>query len=241
MNLLDAVGKAEQILDEERVAPTVRYTLAAPVINAAAPSSLALRERGTHPRTVQEHPEIFIFTSANFDLLCTLLDQVQEQDRNALLAASLSRISNKASYRHRPGDVLGAGQWRRCSSELPLVAEFVVRRGDKKPFITNLRNAGGSPGLTLLLLELEEMIALNFTLFADEEYAQLRAAMDDVKRTIAVLNKQPRPSSTLESNTVHHVCREVPLLCDSISEGCRKAKFLYLKGSLLPGMNLEIN
>jgi hypothetical protein len=137
--------------------------------------------------------------------------------------------------------LLLAGHSVRCCSELPLVAEFSVRRGDKRHFISALGKAAVSPGLTLLLTQLEEMIALNFTLFTDEEHTQLRTAMDEVNRSIAVLKKQPSPDSTLESNTRHHVCQEVPVLCDSISEGCRKATFLYLKGSLLPGMNLEVN
>ena len=124
---------------------------------------------------------------------------------------------------------------------MPLVAEFVVRRGDKRLLISALSKAALSPGLTLLLLQLEEMIALNFTLFTDEEYTQLRTAVESVKGTVPDFRTQARPGSSVESNTIHNVCREVPILCDSISEGCRKATFLYLKGSLLPGMNLEIN
>jgi hypothetical protein len=243
MNVRDAVGKAEQILDEERIAPTAHYEMAvpAPVINAAAAYFNPLSERGRHPRTVQEHPEKFLFKSANFDLLCALLDQVSEQDRRALLVASLSRISNRGAYRHISGDILAAGQWRRCSSELPLIAEFLVRRGDKQFFIRALSEAAPSPGLTLLLVQLEEMIALNFTLFTDEEYTQLGVAMETIRRTITDFARQPLSGSSKESNTAHHVCREVPVLCHSVSEGCRKAKFLYLKGSLLPGVNLEIN
>jgi hypothetical protein len=37
------------------------------------------------------------------------------------------------------------------------------------------------------------------------------------------------------------VCREIPEICDSISEECRKAQFFYLRGSLSAGMNLEVN
>jgi hypothetical protein len=241
MNLRDAVEKVGQILDEERAHPTVGYEAASASLISPADVYRILIERGKHPRTIQESPGEFLFKSANFDLLCTLLDQVPEQARATLQAAALFRISNTGSYQHLPGEVLGAGQRGRCSSELPLVAEFAVRRGDKQRFISALSKAAASPGLTLLLTQLEEMVALNFTLFSDEEYTQLRTAVDEINRSIAVLKKQPRPSSTLESNTVHWVCREVPVLCDSISEGCRKATFLYLKGSLLPGMNLEIN
>jgi hypothetical protein len=235
MNILDAIGKAGQVLDEERIEPSVRYASRGPSVNAAAAF-----ERGGH--NVHEHPENFLFRSANFDLLCTLLDQVAEQDRPSLMTSIMSRILKKSSYRDRLGQPVGAGQSQRCSSELPLVAEFVVRRGDKQLFINALGKAALSPGLTLLLKHLkEEMIALNFTLFTDAEYTQLRTAIPEISEAIAVLKKQPRPRAVIESNTIHNVCLEVPVLCASVSERCRKAAFLYLKGSLLPEMNLEVN
>ena len=243
MDIRDAIRKAEQILDEERVAPTVRYGLAAPapVFNSAAAYSNPLSERGKHPRTVQEYPEKFLFKSVNCDLLCALWDQVSEGDRRALLAATLSRLSSTGSYHDRFNELSRAGQMLRCSSELPLVAEFVVRRGEKRMFIIALSKAALSPGLTLLLMQLEEMIALNFTLFTDDEYAQLRAAIDAIGGTARDLQRQSRSGSTIESYTDNNACREIQALCASVSEGCRKASFLYLKGSLLTGMNLEIN
>lgn len=248
MNLHDAIQKAGQILDEERAAPTVRYQAApnkflgsAKELFAAIADSALESERGKHPRTVRENPQEFQFKSANFDLLCALLDQVQEEERPGLFATFGSRILTARSFRHRPGPVLGAGSWQRCSSELPLVAEFLVRRGDKQLFIRALSEPAASPGLTLLLLQLEEIIALNFTLFTDEEYTQLPTAIASIRGTITELEKRPKPSSTLESNTIYNVRHEVPKLCDSVLEGCRKARYWYVKGSLLPSMNLEIN
>jgi hypothetical protein len=241
MNLQDAVAKAGQILDEERIIPTARYWLAAPAASAAAPVVVALSERGAPRRNVQEHPENFIFRSINFDLLCALLDQVPKEDRSAIFAASLSRISNRDSYRHTSQEVLSAGQWRQCSSELPLVAEFNVRRGDKLSFVATLSNAALSPGLTLLLVHLGEMIALDFTLLTDEEYPQIQKAVESIRGSIPNLQGQARWHTPTERNTVHWVCREVPALCDSVSEECRKARYLFLKGALVPGMNFEIN
>ena len=248
MNLRDAIQKAAQILDEERATPTVRYQSvpnkslgsAKDLFATIADSTLEI-ERAKHPRTVRENPQEFQFKSANFDLLCALLDQVREEERPGLLATFGSRILNARSFRHRPGPVLGAGSWQRCSSELPLVAELLARRGDKQLFIRALSESAPSPGLTLLLLQLEEMIALNFTLFSDEEYAQLQTAIAGIRKSVTELEKRPKPSSTIESNTIYHVREEVPKLCDSVLEECRKAKYWYVKGSLLPSMNLEIN
>ena len=215
---------------------TVSRTAATP----AHPVSL-MYQRGRQSRGVREDPEQFQFKSTNFDLLCALLDQLSEQDRPALCASLSSRVLNARSYHPKPGPVLNAGSWRQCSSELPLLPEFLVRRGEKRLFIRALAQASPSPGLTLLLLQLEEMITLNFTLFSDEEYAQLPNAIASVTQIIADLEKRPRPTSTIESNTIHHVRREVPELCDSVNEKCRKARYLYVKGSLLPGMNREVN
>jgi hypothetical protein len=187
MDARDAIRKAGQILDEERVEPTVRYESAAAdrVIAAMAALSGPLRERGQHPRTVQEHPEGFQFKSTNFELLCAILDQIPEQGKTALFASLASRIKDPRSFCHEPGPVLGAGTWRRCLSELPLVAEFLVRRGDKQMFTSVLGEAAASPSLTLLLLQLEEMIALNFTLFTEEEYLQLPPAIVAIRKTIS--------------------------------------------------------
>jgi hypothetical protein len=229
-------------MDEERVSPTIQYDPARQVGGAVmeAISAVVLRPRIQH-MAVQDYPEYYQFKSVNFDLLSVLLDQVQEQNRSAWLATILSRISNAKAYRHRFKQVLGAGQWERCASELPLVLEFLVRRGYKQMFIQALAEAAPSPGLTLLLIQLEAMILLNFTLFTDDEYTQLPTAIAGIQATTTALRELPHPANTIESNVRYHIVREIPELCESVLEKCRKARYLYIKGSLLQGMNLEVN
>jgi len=239
MDLQDVFTKMGQILDEERISPTVVYGLSAPAFSAAAPVVIALSQRGAHRRAVQERPASFVFRSVNFDLLCALLDKVPEEHRSRIFATSLSRISSNGSYHDRSGEVLGAGQWRRCSSELPLVAEFNVRRGKQRLFIAKLSEATLSPGLTHLMVHLGEMIALNYTVFNDDEYGLLQAALEGVRSKLPELQRQAKPRSTIESNMVHNVNREVPALCDSVFEECRQARYLYLKGTLQFGASSE--
>jgi hypothetical protein len=243
MLLQDAIRKAGQILDQERVAPTLSYALATTDRTLQALSLMGgpSTERGRRLRSIQEDPNRFQFKSLNFDLLCALLDQVPTQDRQEWLAPLRARILSAQSYRRTSSEVLGSGKWQRSSSELPLIAEFLVRRGQAILFISALGQAAPSPGLTLLLIQLEEMIALNFTLFTDEEYALLPKAIASIRKSIVELGKRPKPSSTTESNVVYHVQEEVPEFCDSALEACRKARYLYVKGSLMPGMNLEVN
>jgi hypothetical protein len=244
MNLQEANYKANQILDQERIEPTAGYmpVFTGSIIDALGSFNSPLLERGNkHPRTIQEQPEKFQFKSTNFDLLCAILDQLAEQNRLAFLASLSSRISDVKSFRHKYVQLLKAGLWNQCTSELPLVAEFLVRRGGTQLFLRTLGEAAFSPGLTLLLIQLEEMIALNFTLFTDEEYAQLPVAIASIRKTVADTEKLPKPTSTRDSNTKLHVSREVLPLCESLMHECRKARYLYVKGSLLPGMNLEVN
>jgi hypothetical protein len=117
MNLRDAIEKAGQILDEERIEPTVDYKIS-PLITDSVTVFNSVLERGQRPCRVRENPEEFQFKSGNFDLLCALSDQVPEGDRPALFAALSSRILGARSYRHRSKEVLGAGAWARGSSEL---------------------------------------------------------------------------------------------------------------------------
>jgi hypothetical protein len=204
-----------------------------------AASSL-LSERGRNTRRVHENPEDFIFKSTNFDLLSVLWDQSSEQDRELLLDNLLSRISSKESYRHIPGSLDNAGTWRQCTSELPLVAEFLVRRKATELLIMSLRTAALNPGLTLMLAQLGDMIAFCFTLFADEEYKRLRTEIGIAKPIIAAQTKSPGGYG-IENYTARSVGREGPIMCDAILEASRKAQYLYVKGALLPGMNLEVN
>jgi len=78
MNLRDAIQKARQIVDEERVEPTVSYEMTPTSLAILSPAAIftSLTERSKRPRRVRENPEEFQLKSGNFDLLCALLDQV---------------------------------------------------------------------------------------------------------------------------------------------------------------------
>ena len=71
-------------------------------------------------------------------------------------------------------------------------------------------------------MQLEEMIALNFTLFTDQEYARIPPAIANVSNSITTLKERPKPTDTRESNTIFHVIREAPPVCESILEEVAK-------------------
>ncbi len=232
MTLLEAAQKAQQILDAERSAPTLLYMSPAPFLTSAVMAASYLSQRGRHPRPVSEEAGHFYLESRNFKLLKSIMDEVDPSDRPNFFTKLEQRLSEPNAFKVIGKDVLGSGSTNRTISELPLLAEFLIRSGDGTGFLKSLENAPLRPGLTRLLLQLEEMIALDYTLFSDDEYDLLESFLSRTNLRFQELRKQPSKSSTLESNYHYHVCREGPVLCDSIAEQCHRAKYLRLAGSV---------
>lgn len=100
MELSDALEKSKQILDEERSSPTVTYHYAS---RPGSPDLLAALDglagtinltilRQERPRQVLDDPGKFKFTSVNYTLICQLLSQLAEGDRELFIAAVLARM-----------------------------------------------------------------------------------------------------------------------------------------------------
>jgi hypothetical protein len=151
----EATCLAQKVLEEERNSPTVRYMLRESVASAVAPAALALAERGRHPRTVQERPGIHRFTSEIYAMLSECYAELADHDKSRFVAMLSLRISEGRAYQNRPNNVRGAGSWLNCTSELPLIAEFLVRHGQAQTLLSVLPKAPIRPGLTLLLTQIE--------------------------------------------------------------------------------------
>jgi len=240
MNVHEYLLLVQKVLEEERISPTVRYMLREPAANPAAPAVLALAEKGQHPRTVREKPGIHRLTGANFELLAGFYAEVAEADKIFFVRALANRLTDARAYRSPPDNIRGAGSWRHCTSELPLIAEFLVRQKQAAALLTVLPKVPVRPGLTLLLIQLEEMIALDFTLLSDSEYGTLSEVVRSFLPAIQALNQQGHVSDTEESNTRFHLVRELPPLCNSITEMCRKAVFVRLRTGRTGDANTEI-
>ena len=259
MELEEAIAKASQILDEERACPTVNYEWNRRAIKECSDqfgAALQLCEiltgpqallsiRSQRPRPVQEDPHLWTFKSTNYDLLCALLAQVAKDFRPALLNRVLLRMSSPACAPARQRSV--RPRWNSFVSELPLIAEFSVRNGAAQQFLNALSKASPSPGHAVLLQHLEDMIALNFRVFSDAEYGQVdlhvRAFRDN---TDLQLGKHWQiPFTTYEWAPVpvnlRTLLHEINGSAHGIGEECRKARYFYLKGTLIEGLNLEIN
>ena len=99
MELRDAIEKAYQILDEEQLFPTVKYTLRVKQ-KGGSPGALAgmgtgyelQLVRSRRPRQIVEDPSRWVFQSTNYNLLSALFSQLPAKSRPAFLSAMAQRI-----------------------------------------------------------------------------------------------------------------------------------------------------
>ena len=135
-------------------------------------------ERKKRPRPVHENPKQYEFSSVNYNLLLTIYNQVQETDRPKFIASLLQHFPMRFSSPRPSGatalfPIIG---W--ACSELPLLAEFLVRAGHTAQLFEALQKPEmPTMGLAILMVYIEEMIALNFNLFSDKELREMPGAM----------------------------------------------------------------
>jgi hypothetical protein len=259
MELKEALSKAGQILAEERSAPTVKYEIDAAVLAAKYTGEYALALgsmaiftsdqrmasfRAQHPRPVQENPREWTFKSINYNLLCALHAQIAAAARPAFVNALLLRMATPGCALAKPKS--SHPSWHGFVSEFPLIAEFCVRNGASQALLETIPKNKPVPGQALLLQHMEEMIALNFTVFSDAEFRQLEVCargLCDAYNKQFYENRASRDTHLWEGTSVQMsgLFRDLGQFATGILEECRKARYLYLKGSLLEGLNLEIN
>jgi hypothetical protein len=255
MDLADALKRASEILDEELAHPTVKYeqvnlTRAWALQRGPVVKQNLQAQRQNRPREVEEQPGHYLFSSVNYDLLMAILGQVHKTDRNAFMASIVKRIPSAHSYRRDKDTALVYPRFDWHVSELPLIAEFCVRNGC---LMLALQAAASIPrptyGLILFLMQLEEMIALNFTIFTArqlESIPQLLSNLREEAHRLTYSAKRPRGTTGPAIENPHYVpgfealASEVMRSIDGITEECRKAHYFYLKNELQQTVNIEI-
>jgi len=253
MELREALTNASQILDEERLHPTIDYERtsrssddAIQVLAGIAGEISLMRAREHRPRQIIEDVSRYRFQSANYNLLCALHSRVNESDRQGFLVGIATRLvlapgCAKNSAVPFPG-------WNNLSSELPLIAEFLARNHGKAHLMRLLWEAEQIPGHAVMLRQLEEMIALNYTLFTDSQYESLASAVLSINARAKAKEQEYRKINAISVHwpdigplSATGLCLELQAASLAIAEQCRKARYLYLKGLLSEGLNLEVN
>lgn len=123
-----------------------------------------------------------------------------------------NRITDGRAYLNPTNNIRGTGSWQCCTSELPLIAEFLVRQKQTEILLAALPKAPVRPALTLLLMQIEEMIALDFNLLSDVEYETLSNDVKLLWPKVNELNKMGKIFDVGESNTRYHLLDELPRL-----------------------------
>ncbi|MGA2482523.1 MAG: hypothetical protein ABSF92_05350 [Candidatus Acidiferrales bacterium] len=256
MDIKEATQNAREILDEERIAPTVHYVPSPPREQKDLPKTMAAlagylnihQMRQQHPRNVLEDPTMFTFESTNHELLRTLLAQISPKDLPQFLTYIGLRLVWGVGATRSNSPVYP--KWNSLVSDSPLVSEFLVRNGGKAHLTGMLENEKTPiiPGHILLLLQLEDLIAFNYSRFTSTEYEQLSSVISKFGKRAAnqAQDFRKRNINDLQWPEIGRVsasglCHAIERSCLGIAEQCRKAHYFYLKGTLQQGWNLEVN
>jgi hypothetical protein len=259
MNFQDALTKADQILDQERRFPTVEYVPtkmpnpsghpladAMGTINDAFAIGELNKARSEHPRKILDNGQKFSFKSVNYQMLCALAARLVEIERPLFISSVLSRIVIAPAC--GPAKTAAYPSWNGVTSELPLVVEFAIRNHSAGNLFRSIAEALPLPGHVILLRHLEEMISLNFTLITDAEYEHLALSIKAFgdgthERLERYYQGDVRIAGwgELKQEGILTIFRELQSSAEVIITQCHTARYLYLKGSLLEGLNLEVN
>jgi hypothetical protein len=256
VDLTEAIRRANQVLVEERRSPTVKYSRrlkdrkpedsfgqTLDLITVFKEPEMLQVIRARRPRQVVEDPNQWAFESINYNLLCALLSQLAVDLRPAFLTTIIGRLATPPGCEKSQKNVQPS--WNGLVSEFPLVAEFCVRNGAKDIFLRSVGETHPVQGHAVLLRHLEDMVALNFTVFSESDYDALTTAVSTLARTSSVrlrdIERKMGGHRTLSDNRDMPLYKEIIAAADALREECRKAQYFYLKGSLLEGLNLEVN
>ena len=259
VELAAAIAKAYEILGEEVVRPTVGYRevlsdnwsvrliQATASVNSNSPikDQHLQAQRRYRPRPVHENPERYVFESLNYNLLVALYSQVVQTEREAFTTALLDMLPRGHS---RGTQFARFPTFDQRTSSFPLLAEFCIRtRNTDQLFRAIEKTKKLIPSLIILLMQIEEIVSLNFTEFS---YGQLQiltislTPLDEIVREILGTHKEsakvsikPRPISPPGQIKL---AREAQKILSGIREECSHARYWYLKGELQQTESLEI-
>lgn len=263
MTIDEAYERASMILEEEQAEPTLKYSYAPTPLNSVFLSGKGMKspvyglqpaawdvvlagERKLRPRKVHEDPKRFVFTSTNFDLLVKVFSQIAESEKSTFIFHLLEnyvRNPKSAVTRYTPFP-----SYDDKTSALALLAEFCVRMGYLKQLLEATQHPRlPTPSLVIMLMEIEEMMALNFNLFSDSELSTIGmdlAQLRHIGERQTYAEKGPRGGPKIPNPHFRKgyqlVGREIVDAIKGIVEESRKARYFYLRGALQELPNLEI-
>jgi hypothetical protein len=250
-----APESAIQILNEEFARPTLDYRVNAElgstpgariVTNIMAMMPLS-KIRKKKVRDVFEVPEMFILSGTNYKLLTAVTAQLDEESRPKFIADLLKHIE------------AGGGAGRFCQrqhfpslnsyvSYFPLIGEFCIRMGyAEQLFSAAAKVTVPTASITLLMMQVEDMISLNFDVFSEAQLQEIPKWLAPL-RAMAELQtwSSKRQGGKITENPACKQGRQeeanrIVKSIDGIMAECQQARYFYLKGVLQqPTVNVEV-
>ncbi len=265
MEIAEAKLGVDQILNEERERPTIGYEdianewvkrskemtpeeIAAWNKITSVPRKNLWAQRKESPRPVTETPHIFQFGGTNFDLLMSVYARVNENQRPQLIDYILQRVESGGTWTHRKPENYAFASFVGKVCELPLVAELCIRTGNVKPFFAaTAKPTMPTEPLAIMMMQLEETIALNWDWFSNEQLGEIPkwlAPLREIADRQTHSARGPRGGPMVKNP--HYItghedeANQVVKSIDGISKECEQARFWYLKGTLQRTFNLEV-
>jgi hypothetical protein len=265
MQIPEAKRAADQILNEERERPTIGYEdianewvkrskdmlpedVAAWNRITSVPRMNLWAQRKESPRPVTETPHIFQFSGTNFDLLMSAYGDVNENDRPHLVGYILHRVESGGTWTCRKPGGYAFPSFAGKVCELPLVAEFCIRTGKIEPFfVMTARPPMPTDPLAIMMMQLEETLALNWNLFSNEQLGKIPRWLAPLREIADRQTHSARGSRGGPTEKNPHYIRghedeanQIVKSIDGIAKECEQARFWYLKGTLQRTVNLEV-
>jgi hypothetical protein len=260
MNLDEATTAAAQILYEEKLRPTIGYTQKLPEgakssdflerMNATLESlnrpNLTVM-RNTHPRLVLESPELFVFGGTTFDLLLDIFRQLPDQMRDSFIDFIVVPVAHGGAT-SRTSKTTHFPTLHEKVSNLPLIAEFCVRTGYvKKLMEAAQRVKAPTVAFTLMMMQLEETIALNFNCISCEDLWTVIKEIEPIRQMAASHVRPTLPKDKAQKAPLvrtrpsyEKIARYLINSLEGIDAECRQARYFYVKHSIQQNRSIEV-
>jgi hypothetical protein len=202
--------------------------------------------RAEYPRIVSEFPETYAFGGTNYNLMLAVYRQLAEDQRPAFIDY-LCGFVRRGGFTEGDSGMTHYPNFQRKISDLPLVAEFCIRTGHLKEVMAATKQVKmPTVALALMMMELEDLVALNFNVLTQEELKTLNATLQPLRAVAEVQTysahgsvgkRAPNPKYTSGyEKQGNQIVRSI----DGLAAQCEQASYFYLKGILLQDKpNLE--
>jgi len=264
VEIAEAKSAIDQVLNEERERPSIGYedvanewiirsnemtpdALKRWLVMASVPRKNLWAQRKVSPRLVTETPPIYRFSGTNFDLLMSIYGSVNENERPQLINHILRRVESGGTSAYYKPENYPFPIFSGKVCELPLIAEFCVRTRNVEPFFeATAKPTMPTVPLAIMMMQLEETIALNWDWFSNDQLGRIRKWLAPLREMADRQTHSARGRrGAMVKNPYYVMGREAEAnqiveSIDGIAKECEQARFFYLKGALQQTVNLEV-